>query len=153
MGKMELLNIYLKMSQFNTQEKKLPEITKRWSPQERRWIYYINDEKITNLFKINGSKHLIAPRDLIDSINDNEQFSGAYTLSIDAKSQILMKTKFFNQKCLGIYVKNEEYTNIRYFSDGLPSDGKDIVLSSDNTLARWECPFLSKSICIFYDKE
>ncbi len=134
----------------------MSQITKRWSPQERRWYYYINDgEKITNLYKINssGSEHLIASRDLIKSINDNKQFSGAYTLATDAKSQILMETKFFNQKGLGIYVKNKEYTNIRYFSDGLPSDGKDVVLSDDNTIVRWECPFLGKSITIFYDNK
>ena len=141
------------MSQI-AQEKKLPVITKKWLPQKRRWYYSINGEKITNLFKINGSgsKRLIASRDLIDSINDNKQFSGAYILATDTKSQELMETKFFKEKGLGIYVKNEEYTNIRYLSDGLPSDGKDIVLSSDNTLARWECPFLGKAITIFYDK-
>jgi hypothetical protein len=137
------------------QEKKLPQITKRWLPQERRSYYYIYGEKITNLFTVNGcsGKHLIAPSDLIKSINDNKQFSGAYTLATDTKSQELMETKFFNEKGLGIYVKNEEYTNIRYLSDGLPSDGKTIILSSDNTLARWECPFLGKAITIFYDKE
>ena len=138
------MNIYLKMSQ----------ITKRWFPQERRSYYYIYGEKITNLFTVNGcsSKRLIAPRDLIDSINDNKQFPNAYTLATDTKSQELMETKFFNQKGLGIYVKNDEYTNIRYLSDGLPPDGKDVVLSSYNTLARWECPFLGKAITIFYDK-
>ena len=132
----------------------MSQITKRWSPQEGRIIYYFNRQKITNLFKINGSgsKRLIAPRDLIKSINDNKQFSGAYTLATDAKSEELMETKFFKEKSFRIYVKNEEYTNIRYLSDGLPSDGKDIVLSSDNTLARWECPFLGKAITIFYDK-
>ena len=31
-------------------------------------------------------------------------------------------------------------------------DGKTIILSDDNTLARWECPFLGKAITIFYDK-
>jgi len=143
------------MSQI-AQEKKLPQITKRWSSQERRSYYYIYGEKITNLSKIiskiNGSKRLIAPRDLIKSINDNKHFPGAYALATDTKSQELMETKFFNEKGLGIYVKNDEYTNIRYLSDGLPSDGKDIVLSSDNTLARWECPFLGKAITIFYDK-
>lgn len=129
--------------------------TKRWSPQEQRWIYYLNGEKITNLFKINGSgsKRLIAPRDLIKSINDNKHFPGAYTLATDTKSQELMETKFFKEKGLGIYVKNEEYTNIRYLSDGLPSDGKDIVLSSDNTLVRWECPFIGKAITIFCDNK
>ena len=133
----------------------MSQITEKWSPQEGRSYYYIYGEKITNLFKINGSgsKRLIAPRKLIDSINDNEQFPGAYTLATDTKSQELMETKFFKEKGLGIYVKNEEYTNIRYLSDGLPSDGKDIVLSSDNTLVRWECLFLGKAITIFYDKE
>ena len=142
------------MSQFNTQEKKLPVITKKWLPQKRIWYYSINGEIITNLYKNNGngSKRLIAPRNLIKSINKNQQFPGAYTLATDAKSEELMETKFFKEKGLGIYVKNEEYTNIRYFSDGLPSDGKDVVLSSDNTLAHWECPFLGKAITIFYDK-
>jgi len=127
----------------------MSQITKRWSPQERR-SYYIYGEKITNLFTVNGcsSKRLIAPRYLIESINDNKQFSGAYTLTTDAKSQELMETTFLKENGLGIYLKNEEYTNIRYFSDGLPSDGNP----SDNTLARWECPFIGKAICIFYDK-
>ena len=132
----------------------MPQITKRWLPQKRIWYYYIYGEKITNLFTVNGcsSKRLIAPRDLIKSINDNKQFPGAYTLATDTKSQELMETKFFKEKGLGIYVKNDEYPNIRYLSDGLPSDGKTIILSSDNTLARWECPFIGKAICIFYDK-
>lgn len=136
-----------------SEEKKLPVIT------EGRNIYgrplcYVDGKRISNLFTLDssGSKRLIAPRDLIDSINDNKQFSGAYTLATDAKSQELMETKFFKEKGLGIYVKNGEYTNIRYLSDGLPPDGKDVVLSSDNTLARWECPFIGKAIRIFYDK-
>jgi hypothetical protein len=135
-----------------TEKNNLLEI--RWSPQKRRSYYYINGFLITNLFTVNGciKKRLIASRDLIDSINDNEQFHGAYALATDTKSQELMKTKFFKEKGLSIYVKNEIYMNIRYFSDGLPSDGKTIILSSDNTLARWECPFLGKAITIFYDK-
>ena len=133
----------------------MSQITKRWLPQKQRWNSYINGEKITNLFTVNGcsSKRLIAPRDSIEYINDNKKFSGAYTLATDAKSQDLMETKFFKEKGLGIYVKNEKYTIIRYLSDGLPFDGKTIILSDDNTLARWECPFIGKSICIFYDKE
>jgi len=134
----------------------MSEIIKVWSSKKHKYNYSIDGkfDEITNLFTVNGcsSKRLIAPRDLIDSINDNEQFPGAYTLATDAKSEELMETKFFKEKNLGIYVKNDEYTNIRYFSDGLPSDGKDVVLSSDNTLARWECPFLGKAITIFYDK-
>ena len=142
------------MSDIISEEKKLPEITKRWLPQKQRWNSSINGEKITNLFNVNGcsSKRLIAPRNLIKFINNNKHFPGAYTLATDTKSQDLMETKFFKEKGFGIYVKNEEYTNIRYLSDGLPFDGKTIILSDDNTLARWECPFICKSICIFYDK-
>lgn len=136
-----------------SQEKKLLQITEKRTLQGRK-VCYVNHKRFSNLFTVDssGSKRLIAPRDLIDSINDNKQFSGAYTLATDAKSQELMETKFFKEKGLGIYVKNGEYTNIRYLSDGLPPDGKDVVLSSDNTLARWECPFIGKAIRIFYDK-
>ena len=139
------------MSQF-AQEKKLPKIT------EGRNIYgrplcYVDGKRISNLFTLDssGSKRLIAPRDLIDSINDNKKFPGAYALATDTKSQELMETNFFKEKGLGIYVKNEEYTNIRYLSDVLPSDGKTIILSDDNTLADWYCPFIGESICIFYN--
>lgn len=135
-----------------SQEKKLLQITEKRTLQGRK-VCYVNHKRFSNLFTVNGcsSKRLIAPRDLIESINDNEQFPGAYTLATDTKSQELMETFFFKEKGLCIYVKNEEYTNIRYLSDGLPFDGKTIILSDDNTLARWECPFIGKDICIFYD--